>query len=309
MVINQTPMIRISNNLLVKLEHHNPTGSHKYRAAKYIVNKAILNGQLKPLGGKRIIEKSGGNFGLGLAFEAAKQGIGVDLVIGLSFSPIKRCLCEQFGARLVGLDLLKGGMKPKDVISTMLRENEEKYFFSDQFNNPENFIAHYEETGTEVVNQIQHESLSDKNIVLVKGAGTGASVTGIAKKLRETFSKVKVFLVHPSNCDLENKKFGDHIMEGTMVGVHPPFLNLNLVDDFISVTNEQAIEGQRMLANQIGVFPGVSSGANFYAAFMMSQKFKETIFITISYDLGEGYLLRQVMKNDPLILSGYIDSE
>ena len=308
MAILQTPMRRISKNLLVKLEHYNPTGSHKYRAAKYIVSKALLDGQLKPYGEKRIIEKSGGNFGLGLAFEASKHGIGVDLVIGLSFSPIKRILCEQFGARLVGLDLLKKGVQPKDVISIMLRKNEGKYFFSDQFNNPENLRAHYQETGTEVVAQIRQEALSGEEIILVKGAGTGASLTGIAKKLRESFDKVKVFLVHPSSCDIKGGKFGEHIMEGTMVGVHPPFLDLNLVDDLISVTNAQAMEGQRMLAQQIGIFPGISSGANFYAAFTMSQKFKKTTFITVSYDLGEGYLLKKALKDDPLILSRYTDS-
>ncbi len=309
MAFFKTPMIRISNNLFVKLQHYNPTGSHKYRAAKYIVNKAISDGHLKPHGETRIIEKSGGNFGLGLAFEAAKQGIQVDLVIGLAFSPLKRSLCEQFGARLVGLDLLKNGLQPKDIIFTMLRENPGKYFFSDQFNNPENLAAHYEETGVEVVEQIRDEILPGKAVALVKGAGTGASLTGIARKLRESFEKVDVFLVHPSTCDVKNGKFSAHIMEGTMVGVHPPFLNLDMVDDFVSITNAQAVEGQKMLARQIGIFPGVSSGANFYAASMLSQKFEQTIFITISYDLGEGYLLKQILRGDPLILSKYTDSE
>jgi cysteine synthase len=303
--IFQTPMVRVSNNLFVKLEHCNPTGSHKYRAAKYIVNKAIADGYIQPYGKTKIIEKSGGNFGLGLTFEAGKYGIQVDLVIGLTFSPLKRSLCEQFGARLIGLDLLKKGLQPKEVISMMLKDNAQKYFFSDQFNNLGNLAAHYEETGVEIVSQIQHEIPPDKAVALVKGAGTGASLTGIARRLRENFEKVEVFLVHPSSCDVKNGIFNDHIMEGTMVGVHPPFLNLEMVDYFVSVTNDQAVEGQKMLAKQIGVFPGVSSGANFYASSMLSQKLEQTTFITVSYDLGEGYLLRQILRGDTSILSKY----
>lgn len=293
-----TPLKQVCKNLFVKLEHLNPTGSHKHRAAKYIIKKAILEGNLTPFGSRRILEKTGGNFGLALAFEAGKEGIGVDLVVGRSFSPLKRSLCEQFGARLVGLELLEEGLQPKEVISKILEKNQNTYFFTDQFSNPENLKAHYEETGTEVVYQIQNKIQINSNIILVKGAGTGASITGISKKLRETFDKVQVILVHPSSCDVKGRKFCDHIMEGTMVGIYPPFLELDLVNEFIPVTNREAIKGQRMFAKETGIFPGLSSGANFYVAFTMAQKFPDSTFITVSYDLGEGYLLRNLLKKE-----------
>lgn len=306
--ITKTPLIRVDENILVKLENRNPTGSHKYRAAKFIVNKAIADGHLEPFGEKRIIEKSGGNLGVGLAFEAGRLGIGVDLVIGLSFSPLKRSLCEQFGARLIGLELLKEGMQPKQIISKVLEENGEQYFFTDQFNNIENFQAHYEETGTEILNQLQDKMLQEKEIILVKGAGTGASITGISQRLKENFKSFRVFLVYPSGCDIDKKVFSDHNMEGTMVGVYPPFLNLNSVDEMIAISNDQAIEGQRMFAKKTGIFPGVSSGANFYAASVVSQKFRESIILTVAYDQGEGYLLKRVIENDEWILSNYSNS-
>ena len=303
--INITPLIKVDENIFVKLENFNPTGSHKYRAAKFIVNKAIADGHLEPLGKKRIIEKSGGNLGVGLAFEAARFGIGVDLVIGLSFSPIKRSLCEQFGARLIGLELLKEGMQPKQVILKILEENEDKYFFTDQFNNLENLKAHYEETGSEILGQLQDKMLQEKEIILIKGAGTGASITGISQRLKENLKHFRVFLVYPSGCNLEEKVFSPHIMEGTMVGVYPPFLDLNLVDEMMAISNDQAIEGQKMFAQKTGIFPGISSGANFYAASVISQKFKESIILTVVYDQGEGYLLRKVMENDKWIMQNY----
>lgn len=304
----KTPLIRVDGNILVKLENYNPTGSHKYRAAKFIINKAIADRHLKPGGKKRIIEKSGGNLGVGLAFEAGRLGIGVDLVIGLSFSPLKRSLCQQFGAKLIGLELLQEGLQPKQIISKVLKENGEEYFFTNQFNNVENLRAHYEETGTEILSQLQDEKLEQKEIILVKGAGTGASITGISQRLKENLNKFRVFLVNPSGCDLEKKVFKDHIMEGTMVGVYPPFLNLNSINEVIPVTNEQAIEGQKMFARKTGIFPGVSSGANFYAASVISEKFKDSIILTVAYDWGEGYLLRRVIENNESMLLNYENS-
>ncbi|QYO67049.1 PLP-dependent cysteine synthase family protein [Leptolyngbya sp. 7M] len=304
--MKQTPLIKVSENIFVKLEQFNPTGSHKYRAAKFIVNRAIKDGELAPYGERRIIEKSGGNLGLGLAFEARKKGIGVDLVIGLSFSPLKRCLCEQFGARLIGQELLEQGMQPKQIINQILEQHGEKYFYTDQFNNPENLRAHYDETGPEIVKQLEEMGLTNKEIILVKGAGTGASVTGIGRRLKEKLNKAKVFLVQPDNCDIKQRLFCEHHIEGIMVGIYPPFLEADLIDELISVTEQEAIEGQKMFAQQTGLFPGISSGANFYAASSIAKQFKDSVVLTVSYDYGEGYLLRTLLKEKSSLLNVYI---
>lgn len=293
-----TPLIKLRQNLWVKLENYNPTGSHKHRAAKFILRKAISTGKVVPFSEKRLIEKSGGNFGVALAFEAQKYGIGVDLVIGLSFSPLKRKLCQKFGANLVGIEKLQAGLSPKEIIKQTLEDRSSEYYFTDQFNNPENLQAHYAETGHEIVKQLEEEVPVDSNLVLVKGAGTGASMAGISAKLKETFCNIEVCLVHPINCDIRKKKFSDHLMEGTMVGIYPPFLDLNIVNSFFPVSNTQALKGQVLFAQQVGIFPGVSSGANFYAASEMAKENSDAIFLTVIYDWGEGYLLREVLCDD-----------
>lgn len=226
------------------MESRNPAGSHKARSARFVIERAISEGHLTPGGKRRILEKTGGNFGVGLAYEAGRHNIGVDLVIGLSFSRVKRNLCEHFGARIVGDDLLNEGKSPREVVEQYLADGQNDYYFTDQFNNPANLEAHTVETGPEIVRQIKDEvGDTDKQIILVKGAGTGASFSGIAAALRETFANVALHLVVPDGCDLQASKFVDHTIEGITVGILPPFLDLSQIDLFHSATRDMAIQG------------------------------------------------------------------
>ncbi|WP_084268445.1 PLP-dependent cysteine synthase family protein [Allorhizobium undicola] len=285
-----TPMISPRANLRVKLEHMNPAGSHKARAARHILRKAIAEGELKPGGIRRILEKSGGNFGIGLAFEAMKLGIGVDLVIGLSFSPVKRRLCEEFGARLVGVDLLHEGKQPKQVIATLLEEQGSRYFFTDQFANDANFQAHIEETGPEIIAQLDRDADRFDGVTLVVGAGTGAHAAALESVFRPHFKKFELVVIEPENCSFLEGTFGSHGQQGAAVGVRPPFLDLAKVDAFAPITDQQAGEGQRMMARHCGIYPGPTGGANYLVAHDLAIRHPERLVLTMTYDTGEGYL-------------------
>lgn len=290
----KTP-IRLAGNICIKIEAHNPGGSHKSRAARFMVERAVAEHGLVAGDGRRLLEKTGGNLGVGLAYEARRLGIGVDLVVGLSFSPVKRALCEIYGARLVGVDRLTVGMSPREVIEALLREAPGEYLYTDQFRNAANLAAHVEETGPELVDQLARAKLFDgRRIVLVKGAGTGASFTGLATALLSASSRTECRLVLPTGCDLDTSTFRDHAMEGTAVGVVPSFLDRSLVAGTIPVADEDAFAGQRMLAQAIGFFPGVSSGANYFAACKVAVEDPDALVVTMAYDVGESYLTRQM---------------
>ena len=286
-----TPLRRAGNRL-VKLEALQPGGSHKARAARFILRRAIAEGALAPFGKRRILEKSGGNLGVGLAFEAARNGIGVDLVIGLSFSRVKRALCIEYGATMVGEDLLERGFTPKEVIARMLEEYPGTYVFTDQFANEANLAAHLEETGPELVAQLRAEIAPGQPLILVKGAGTGASFQGIATRLRQHFDDLRCILVMPPDCDLAGEHHRDHPLEGFAVGVRPPFLDAGLVDAIRVVDGEEARAGQRAMARDIGFYPGMSSGANYAAAIRIAAENPQALVVTLAYDSGESYLPR-----------------
>ena len=291
----ETPLLRIAPNLFVKAELFNPAGSHKARSARHVVDSAIAQGHIAPGGPRRILEKTGGNFGIGLAMAAGAHGIGVDLVIGLSFSPIKRALCEAFGARLVGMERLQAGLSPKDVIAELLEKEPAKWHFTDQFANPANLAAHEKETGPEVVTQLKAAGVERwQPVILVKGAGTGASTTGVARSLKAAFSNVEVNVVVPLGCNLEEGVLSDHPLEGIAVGVKPPFLEYALVDKFTNVSPQQAWKGQTLLAQSAGIFPGSSSGANIFVAHALAQALPDAMIVTFAYDGGEYSLLRNI---------------
>lgn len=284
-----TPLVR-AGRVFTKLEMFNRAGSHKARAAQWVVRQAIEAGHLIPGGPRRILEKSGGNFGIGLAYEARKFDIGVDLVVGLSFSRVKMALCEEFGARLVGRDMLLRGAQPKEVVEKLLEDQPQNYFYTDQFSNPANLAAHFEGTGPELLAQLLPLGALDRPVVFVVAAGTGASAAGISRRLKAALPNVTVVLNEPEHCSYIEGVFGDHVQKGTAVGVRPPFLDLTLVDHIERVTDAQAREGQRMFAAATGLYPGPSSGGNYFLARRWADACPTHLVVTLIYDSGEGYL-------------------
>lgn len=285
----ESPLRRIGN-IVVKMEALQPGSSHKARSARHIIAAAIEQGALTAGGPKRIIEKSGGNLGVGLAYEAARHGIGVDLVIGLSFSRIKRAMCERYGARVVGDAQLRAGMTPKEVVTTLLAEHPDRYFFTDQFANPANLAAHLAETGPEIVDQLRPILRHGQRLVVVLGAGTGASFQGIATHVKRAFANVSCVLVMPAGCDLATDTYVDHPLEGFAVGVRPPFLDPALIDQTQQIDTEAARQGQSDMARLLGFLLGMTSGANFAVARRLAAADPEALVFTLAYDSGEAYL-------------------
>jgi cysteine synthase len=291
----QTPLLEVLPGLLAKFECDNPGGSHKVRAARYIVNKAMERGEIIP-GQTTVIEKTGGNFGFGLAIVCNEFKIPVELAVGLSFSPIKRHCLELFGAKLIGIDMLNAGSTPREVIEWHLahaRTFGKHYYYSDQFNNPDSVAAHELETGPEIIEQLRAWPHL-KSLTLVKCAGTGASLTGIARSLIAAGYLTEIVLVEPLGCDSQSGIFTDHKFEGMAVGVKPPFVDWKLVSEVKRVGYEQMLICQREFARSHGYFVGNTAAACLLVAQELAPKTDETHkVLTLLYDHGLWYLKTQ----------------
>lgn len=287
--IAPTPLWREDDNLLLKCEFRNPTGSHKARAARHIVEAAIAAGELVPHGPRRILEKTGGNLGLGLAYAAAGYGIGVDVVVGLAYSPVRREMVRRFGARTVGIPDLQEGRQPKEIIDQLLADDPDGYYFTDQFNNPANVTAHETETGAELVEQLSGLARRER-VILVKGIGTGASLTGIARRLKRDVDDVTVVAVEPDGYSLEREVFPTHPIEGIAVGQVPPLLDRTLIDSFETVTIDDVRAAQDWLARRRGMLPGLSSGATLSVARDIATQQPDAWVVSVIYDSGEVYV-------------------
>jgi cysteine synthase len=292
-----TPTYRAEENLFFKLEHVNFGGSHKVRAAKFMIEQAIRDGRLRPGSGQTIIEKTGGNLGIGLAIFANRYGFSLELAVASSFSPVKRKILDYYGAELIGIDMLKAGAKPREVIAYHLEMAEawgKQYYFIDQFNNEANFRAHYEETAVELITHIESTFGAQyrDRLVLVGGVGSGASLSGIGLALKESFPDVEVVAVQPEGCDIANEKFIEHNLQGIAVGVKPKIFRADVVDRYVSCSEAAAYCAQRRFARQHGVFPGNSSGANVHVAYWIREQYasSKVQVISLIYDTGDAYV-------------------
>ncbi|MDZ5603932.1 pyridoxal-phosphate dependent enzyme [Pseudomonas sp. RP23018S] len=285
-------LIRTAERILTKLEMHNPGGSHKYRAAKHIIDCAVRNGDIIP-GETTVIEKTGGNFGFGLIAACHRHNIAVELAVGLSFSQTKRDLLECFGATLIGKDMLLAGATPKDVVMHRLEQQAalgKSYFYTDQFNNTVGVDAHRYQTATELACQLI-QARAGKELLFVGCAGTGASFSGITLGLRDQGFDVETVLVDPSGCDSKAGVFADHRFEGMAVGVTPPFLDWALVNQHCTVSQEQMLTAQRTFYMHSGAFVGNTAAACLAVAQRLVQlpEHAHKTVVTIAYDAGLWY--------------------
>ncbi|AIR90444.1 pyridoxal-phosphate dependent enzyme [Pseudomonas cremoricolorata] len=285
-------LIRTRERLLTKLELHNPGGSHKYRAARHIIDSAVRNGDIVP-GQTTVIEKTGGNFGFGLIAACHRYDIAVELAVGLGFSKTKRDLLECFGATLIGKDMLLEGASPKEVVQHHLQHQDahgKSYFYTDQFNNPVGVDAHRHQTATELACQLI-KAQAGKEILFVGCAGTGASFTGVTLGLRDHGFDVETALVDPAGSDSKAGTFTDHRFEGMAVGVSPPFLEWSLVDQHCTVQHGEMLLAQRQFYMQSGVYVGNTAAACLAAAHRLMQQpqYADTTVVTLAYDAGLWY--------------------
>lgn len=291
--IGTTPLVELLPGIKSKLEYLNPGGSHKTRAAEYLLRSGIADGTIVP-GVTTVIEKTGGNFGLGLAVGCARQGVPLELAVGLGFSALKKRALERAGAFLIGNEMLHQGATPREVVDWHLENQDQlgkNYFYTNQFGNERCVDAHFYTTGVELTLQLQQlDVYGDTALTLVSGAGTGATMTGVGRRLRQEFPDTKIVLVEPEGSSVRANKHTDHRMEGISVGVVPPFLQLADVDQFMICTEDEMTSIQNEIARTKGVLIGNSAAGVLGAARRYKAQNADRVVITLVYDEGHWYL-------------------
>jgi cysteine synthase A len=268
--IGNTPLIKVEN-IYAKLETVNPSGSIKDRMAYYMIQKAEERDELKP--GYTIIEVTSGNTGISFAMISAIKGYKFIAVMPENFGKEKRKIMKVFGAKVV-LTPKEKGFLGAFTVAEKLAKKYKKVWLPRQFENPDNVEAHYKTTGQEILKQI------DKVDAFVAGIGTGGTLMGVARALKEKFKDVKIFGVEATE--------SFHQIEGISDGIIPKILDFNLIDGIIKIKSKEAIKMAKILAKNYGLLVGISSGANFLAAKKLSKKFQKVV--TVFPDRGERYL-------------------
>jgi cysteine synthase A len=301
-LIGNTPLVRLnrivpedSAEVYVKLEFQNPGASVKDRIAISMVEVAEREGKLKP--GDTIIEPTSGNTGIGLAMVAAAKGYNAILVMPETMSVERRNLLRAYGAQLVltpGPEGMKGAIKRAEEL---LAENP-TYFMPQQFKNQANVKVHTETTGPEIVEAIQaHDGQLD---AFVSGIGTGGTITGAGKVLRESFPNIQIYAVEPSASPvLSGGKPGPHKIQGIGAGFVPDILDTEVYNEVIAVDNEDAFETSRRVAKEEGILGGISSGAAIFAALKVAKQLgKGKRVVAIVPSNGERYLSTPLYQFD-----------
>ena len=286
-LIGNTPLISLKQttglNIYAKAEFLNPGGSIKDRIAKNMIEVAEQEGRLKP--GMTIIEPTSGNTGIGLAFCGVRKGYRVVIVMPENMSEERKKIIKALGAELVltPAELSIGGSVEK---AEELVKQSADYFMPQQFENPANPDIHYKTTGPEIVKQ-----LGKKVDIYVSGIGSGGTLQGVAKYLREQNPECRIVAVEPKNVSaLLGDEPGLHQIQGIGDGFVPDVLDVSIINDIVEVTDEDAVNTARELAAVQGLLVGTSSGANVWAAKQMAKKYGEDkVVATILPDRAERY--------------------
>ena len=297
-LIGNTPLVRLNGyqkekkldaELLAKLEYFNPAGSVKDRVALYMLLDAQEKGLLKR--DSVIIEPTSGNTGIGLAAVAAEKGIRTIIVMPDTMSIERRNILKAYGAELVLTDG-KFGMKGAIAKANELAEKIPHSFIPGQFTNDANPLAHYKTTGPE----IWKDTDGDVDI-LVAGVGTGGTLSGAGRYLKEQNPDIQVVAVEPKDSPvLSEGRAGSHKLQGIGAGFVPRTLDIDIYDEVIPVTTQQAYDAARLLAREDAVLAGISSGAALYAAEVLAKRPENRgkRIVIIIPDSGEKYLSEPV---------------
>lgn len=293
-LIGRTPILELNNikkecglgsRILAKLESFNPGGSAKDRVAKYILDEGEKAGVINK--NTVIIEPTSGNTGIGLAALCAVRGYKCVIVMPENMSEERKMLISAYGASLVLTPKDEGMDGAINKANELLKETEGS-IIAGQFTNPANPKAHYETTGREI-----YEDTDGSVDIFVCGVGTGGTITGTGKFLKEKNRNIKIVAVEPSNSRvLSGGKKGSHGLQGIGAGFVPEVLDTSVYDTVQTVTEEEAFAAARMLAKKEGVLAGISSGAALHAAICEAKKKEnrgKTIVVLLP-DTGERYL-------------------
>lgn len=293
-LVGKTPMLELGNLAqsygiqkapLAKLEYFNPAGSVKDRIAKAMIEDAEAKGLLKP--GAVIIEPTSGNTGIGLAAVAASKGYKVILTMPETMSVERRNLLRAYGAELVLTEGIKG-MSGAIAKAEELAKEEKNSFMPGQFVNEANPAAHLAATGPEI-----WEQTDGKVDIFVAGVGTGGTVTGVGRYLKQQRADVQIVAVEPAASPvLAGGKSGPHKIQGIGAGFVPDVLDAALLDEIIPVGNEEAFQMGREIARREGILVGISSGAAVWAAIQLAKRPKNAgkTIVALLPDTGDRYL-------------------
>ncbi len=301
-LIGGTPLLELKHieaaedlkaTVLVKLEYFNPAGSVKDRVARAMIDDAEARGLLKP--GATIIEPTSGNTGIGLCMVAAARGYDIIIVMPETMSMERRQLMKAYGAKLVLTEGAKG-MKGAIAKADELAKEIENSFIPAQFDNPANPKAHYEATGPEI-----WQDTDGKVDIFVSGVGTGGTVTGVGKYLKEQNPAVKVVAVEPADSPVLSKgQSGPHKIQGIGAGFVPKVLDTQVYDEIITVTNDDAFATGRTIGLKEGVLVGISSGAAAWAAIQLAKRPENAgkTIVALLPDTGDRYLSTPLFQGE-----------
>ena len=300
-LVGNTPLVRVNNlikkdelkaDVLAKLEYFNPAGSVKDRIAKEMILDALEKGLINE--NTTLIEPTSGNTGIGLSAVATALNLKIIITMPETMSVERRNLMKAYGAELVltpGSEGMKGAIaKAKELASQI-----ENSFIPGQFENPANPTAHYKTTGPEIYSQTE-----GKVDIFVAGVGTGGTISGIGKYLKEKNPEVKVVAVEPASSPvLSTGKGGAHKIQGIGAGFVPDTLDTKIYDEIITVENEDAFATGKEMAKTEGILVGISSGAALYAAKELAKKEEnagKTIVVLLP-DGGDRYLSTPLIQD------------
>ena len=300
-LVGNTPLVRVNNlikkdelkaDVLAKLEYINPAGSVKDRIAKEMIQDALEKGLINE--NTTLIEPTSGNTGIGLSAVATALNLKIIITMPETMSVERRNLMKAYGAELVltpGSEGMKGAIaKAKELASQI-----ENSFIPGQFENPANPTAHYKTTGPEI-----YEQTEGKVDIFVAGVGTGGTISGIGKYLKEKNPEVKVVAVEPASSPvLSTGKGGAHKIQGIGAGFVPETLDTKIYDEIITVENEDAFATGKEMAKTEGILVGISSGAALYAAKELAKREEnagKTIVVLLP-DGGDRYLSTPLIQD------------
>lgn len=285
-LIGSTPMISLKNigyeNVFVKLEKYNPGGSIKDRIALSMIEGAEKKNILSK--DSVLVEATSGNTGIGLAMVGNLKGYKVVIIMPETMSIERRQLVKAFGAKLILTEGSKGMNGSIEKLEELLRNNK-NYINLGQFENEDNPRIHYEKTGPEIYNEIPDVDM------IIAGIGSGGTISGIGRFLKEKNNNVKVIGIEPKSSPLiTESKAGPHKIQGIGANFIPKNYNEKIVDEVLTVSDEEAFEAVKLIANKLGILVGISSGANIFGAIELSKKYPNKKIATIAPDGIEKYM-------------------
>lgn len=291
-LIGHTPLLELRNiekkenlksKIFAKIEYLNPTGSIKDRTAYSLIAEAEKKGLLKK--DSVIIEPTSGNTGIGLAAIGVSKGYKVIIVLPENFSIERRKMIKAYGAE-IALSKAEEGMKGAVDLANKLAKEYPNSFIPSQFDNPDNPLIHYTSTGPEIYED------TDGNIdYLVAGVGTGGTISGVGKYLKQQNKEIQIIAVEPASSPLLSKgETGPHAIQGIGPNFVPSILDRSVIDKIMSITNEDAINYAKYINKSEGILVGISSGAALKAAIDLAKKEENKNIVVILPDSGDRYL-------------------